>query len=217
MQILVLDGSSNRLQVGLVASGEIVRQRCAAIERGQAEAIAGLIASVLEGQVPLDAIAATTGPGNFTGLRAVLSVAEGLALALGVPVIGVSVPDALRASCDPVAGEVVWIVQAARTGLMALDVGDGPMLRPDGDWPTTSTSVVLVGSRAADLFPSLVERGVSARLGQARHPDIVAIADIAARQVAGQLPRQATTPLYLDAAVTTRGAAPRPPPSIACP
>ncbi len=62
--------------------------------RGQAEALMPLLEQtlVIRGLdwSDLDAIAVGIGPGNFTGIRISVSAARGLALALGIPAIGVS-------------------------------------------------------------------------------------------------------------------------------
>jgi tRNA threonylcarbamoyl adenosine modification protein YeaZ len=50
----------------------------------------------------LDAIGVGIGPGNFTGIRISVSAARGLALALGVPAVGVSLFDALALDAEDV-------------------------------------------------------------------------------------------------------------------
>lgn len=68
--------------------------------RGQAEALMPLIEGMMAeaGVAPgdLSAIGVGTGPGNFTGIRISVAAARGMALALGIPAIGVSSFEILR-------------------------------------------------------------------------------------------------------------------------
>ncbi len=83
----------------------IVAAHHALMERGHAEAIAPMVQAVLaEGDVTvkdLERIAVTTGPGTFTGLRIGLALAQGMGLALQIPVVGLS---SLLATAAPVLG-----------------------------------------------------------------------------------------------------------------
>lgn len=68
--------------------------------RGQAEHLMPLLEAVLTEKGltwrDLDAIAVGIGPGNSTGIRISISAARGLALALGIPAIGVSSFELMR-------------------------------------------------------------------------------------------------------------------------
>lgn len=67
--------------------------------KGHAEHLMAVIAEALEmggvGYADLDAVAVSTGPGSFTGVRVGVSTARGLALALKIPAIGVTTLEAL--------------------------------------------------------------------------------------------------------------------------
>lgn len=62
----------------------------------------------------LTAVAAARGPGSFTGLRVGLSVAQGLAVALGIPAYGIGSLDVLAAGLPPLVMPVRAVLAAGR-------------------------------------------------------------------------------------------------------
>ena len=108
MLILAIDTALDACSAGVLdtAQNRLIAQESLAMKRGHAEALMPLIARVMkESGVAfgaLDRIAATTGPGSFTGLRVGLSAARGIALAAGKPAVGVTT---LTAYAAPVVSE----------------------------------------------------------------------------------------------------------------
>ena len=88
------------------------------MSRGHAEALAPMVERVLKatdgGVASLTKIAVAVGPGSFTGMRIGLAMARAMALALGIPVVGVST---LVAYCgpmldDPKPGVIASVIDA---------------------------------------------------------------------------------------------------------
>jgi tRNA threonylcarbamoyladenosine biosynthesis protein TsaB len=100
------------------------------MERGHAEALGPMVerlfADAQSAPSQLTRIAVTYGPGTFTGLRIGLSFAKGMALALGVPLLGIN---SLKATAQHVTTEKVLIAhQAGGTGLYYWTGPEGPAL-----------------------------------------------------------------------------------------
>jgi tRNA threonylcarbamoyladenosine biosynthesis protein TsaB len=134
VRVLALDAATEACSVALLLNGEMMVR---SVESGKSSAqqILTLVEELMAaGQVALstlDGIAASIGPGAFTGVRISVAVAQGLAFGAGIPVTPVSTLEALAlqvlhdadaqqgaiACLDARMGEVYWgcfIADAAR-------------------------------------------------------------------------------------------------------
>ena len=91
--LLIVDASSSLCSVSLIADDRIIsleeRQ-----PRRHAQRLLPLVDDVLAqagvARQALDGLAFGRGPGSFTGIRIALSMVQGIALGLDIPVLGVS-------------------------------------------------------------------------------------------------------------------------------
>lgn len=107
MITLAIDTSAHLCAAALHDSDTdtIVAERTQDIGRGHAERLMDMIGEVLAeaviGYEDVNRVAVSVGPGSFTGVRVGLAAARGIALGLGVPVVGICALDALRMVAEP--------------------------------------------------------------------------------------------------------------------
>ena len=214
---LVLDGALRRCGVWAVSGGTVQASREAAGERAQAVWLAGMVRDLLaesQGADSLDLIAVTIGPGSFTGIRAALALAHGLGLGGGIPVIGVTVGEAIAERLPPDPGRELWVVTDSRRGRIFLERGLRAEAFELDALPAPAGSVTIAGDQAVPVAATLAAREFDVMLTEIRQPDALAILGAAVKRRDGELPPRAPLPLYIDApAVRFPASGPRPPPS----
>ena len=209
MKILAFDTAARACSAALLEDDRILSSRLREMERGQAEALLGLVEEVLaEAAVPfagLDRLATTLGPGSFTGLRVGLAAARGIALAGGLPVVGVTTFEAVANGVAPSEREGRRLLVALDTKRSDLYVqGFDEALRPFTQAevlvPSACASFghdgpLLIVGDGAPLLRDVFD-GQAARWSKAPgHPQATVIARLAAtREPAANL-----RPIYLRA------------------
>ncbi|MEF2073791.1 tRNA (adenosine(37)-N6)-threonylcarbamoyltransferase complex dimerization subunit type 1 TsaB [Consotaella aegiceratis] len=210
---------------GLVLAIDTAAARCAAcvydpsdgvvlaradpeIGRGHAERLMDILSSVLAEAsaefADIGKIAVTVGPGSFTGLRVGVAAARGLALARGVPAVGVSTLEALAEPHLDRGDPVLAVIDAKRGELYAALYGatGACLLEPAAVAPEDLAGrigalglqgpMTLVGT-GATIAAAILDR---ARIGTVREDvtcDIAVVARLGAARPAGHAP----VPLYL--------------------
>jgi len=124
MLILAFDTATDVATSALVESGEVLGERMSRAVT-LLEDVDALLRQAGARTRDVEGLAVGVGPGSFTGVRMGLATARGLALALGVPVAGVSTLDALAAG----APGAVPVVDARRHEVFVLQ-GEPRVLAP---------------------------------------------------------------------------------------
>jgi len=224
MKILAIDCATTACSVAIWIDGEVRAVERTELARGQGEALLPMIERVRAAAglafADLDRLAVTVGPGHFTGLRSGLAAARGLALATGLPLVGVTTLDAVAAGV-PVserAGAVLVVAldsKRAEAYVQSYAADLSPLAAPQARLPADyareltaralEARFVVAGDTAAELVRALEERGASVlRSKAAPRPDAAIVAALGA---AAPLPSAPPAPLYVHPVATT---SPRP-------
>ena len=224
MRILVLDSALARCTAAVVVDDAVAASRSEARKQGHEAILPVMARDVLDeagvtGERSLDLVAVTVGPGSFTGIRAALALAHGVGLALGIPVVGVTVGEAIADAFPRLGDRVLWTVTDSRRGHIFLERGDEIVSLAVAALPVPPRGVAVAGGAALHIAARLAAAGANVMLTDARYPLPRHIALVAARRHAGMLPPRPAQPLYVDPPEARPPAAGglRPPPSTDAP
>lgn len=197
MRFAALETSSDWCSAALWIDGEV-----ASIERRAPNRHSELALPMLEDLLgrtgikasDLDAVAFGAGPGSFTGLRIACGLAQGLAFARGIPVIGIPAFEAMAQEAVPGAGaaRVVACIDARmrevyysaleRTGDRWKAVVPAQCVPPDAATAPPGEGWLGCGS-GFSAFPGFLSNKITIVRAEV-HPTAIAVAQLAAARLA---------------------------------
>ena len=202
MRILALDAALARCAAAIVVDREMVAARQTDATQGHAALLPVMARDVLaEAAITaasLDLVAVTVGPGGFTGIRAGLALAHGIAVAVGVPVVGVTVGETLAESLPFLGERHLWTAIDSRRGRVFLERGDTVISASLDALPVPAGKVAVAGDAAPQVAARLAARDADVMLTNARLPLARHVAVVAERRIKGELRPLPAQPLYVD-------------------
>jgi tRNA threonylcarbamoyladenosine biosynthesis protein TsaB len=215
MKILALETATLAGGAALLDGGRVVGQSVLNIAITHSERVMAVVDRLLQDCgwdiKDLQGLAVSIGPGSFTGLRVGVATAQGLALALDVPVAPVPTLDALAATL-PFAEWPVCPVVDARKGEVYLSLyrwtGDAMKrewdylaLPPESAIERLAAPVIVLGDGVPACQPFLVRLGAGVRIASPAHslpsPAVVGELGHAMLESGQGVAGEALTPLYL--------------------
>lgn len=215
MNILALDTTLGACSAAVLRGEGLDAEIFSAFElraREHAEAIIPMVTKVMReaelGYGALDAIAVTSGPGSFTGVRVGVATARGLALATGMPIISATslevmahralgrveaAPDTLGIAVDARRGEV-YLALFDGAGALTLAPGAFTPEQAVDALPKTGR-VLLAGGGAALMAAAARNAGREAETDMSElQPDAASLARMALTR---EMLKEPLKPLYL--------------------
>lgn len=163
MRILALDTALGACSVALVEDGIIRARRYQDRTRGHAEVLMDLVSEVEDEagfrSLDCDRLAVSVGPGTFTGLRVSLAAARGLALATGLPLVGITTLQAIAAGDTLEHGQVIALLDAKRGEVY------GQVFDAGSQTPPKTQPQVLTHEAAQALVSQAMDQGVVSLVG----------------------------------------------------
>lgn len=214
-RLLAIDCSAGACSAAVAEDGETKAFERLRLARGHSEVVMPMVERVLAeaGRTAgdIDVVAATIGPGSFTGLRIGLAAARGLALAVGARTVPVTSLEALAHAAGPSETPLLVALDSKRGDLFCqwFDGGgravDEPSVRMAAEAVALAPGAVfrVAGDAAEALLTAAAVAGKSAVVSDGCDvPDARSVAAVALARAAagGDGPLR---PLYLKAPAVT--------------
>jgi len=155
VRILAFDTALGACSAAVWADGLVLARAFEPRSRGHAEALLPMIEAVLaEAGLRLDALdrlAVTVGPGSFAGTRVGLAAARGLALATGLPLVGVTTLEAVAFDLPAPAGSAI----------VSANDRCSPSIAAKKPWRPSSACALAVSPRRARPAASIALRAAN--------------------------------------------------------
>jgi len=190
MRFAALETSTDWCSVALWLDGEIRALERRAGNRHSEYALP-MLEALTKGVGPLDAIAFGAGPGSFTGLRIACGLAQGLAFAHGLPVLGVSTLEAMAeeagaprvVACLDARMREVYVANVERGDAGWIETEPARVLAPALVAPPPGTGWLGAGNGFA-AYPELARALALARVDATARPTAQAIGALAQPRLA---------------------------------
>jgi tRNA threonylcarbamoyl adenosine modification protein YeaZ len=198
--LLALDTATPAVTVALHDGTHALAELTTVDARRHGELLASSIDTVLGkagvSRLDLTAVAAGTGPGPYTGLRAGLVTARVLGSALGIPVLGVSTLDVIAADAAAAAGgrEFIVATDARRREVYwaRYDAAGTRLAGPAVSAPADIGRGVPVAGTGVRLYPDVLGEPI-----EPAYPAAATLARLAAQQLAAGTLTLGADPVYL--------------------
>ncbi|MFN8378898.1 MAG: tRNA (adenosine(37)-N6)-threonylcarbamoyltransferase complex dimerization subunit type 1 TsaB [Anaerolineae bacterium] len=168
--LLAIDTATQMLSIALHDGAEVHYEQIWRTANNHTTELAPAVeAAISRSPVPLTALAVAIGPGTYSGLRVGVSFAKGLALTLGVPLIGVTTLDILAAGQPSATGTLIAVAAAGRSRIIAGAYQQkAKRWKPRHAAETTTWAALLASLEGTSLITGEVDPDGRARIEEAR-------------------------------------------------
>lgn len=168
--LLAIDTATQILSIALHDGAEIHYEQVWRTANNHTIELAPAVESAIaHAPAPLNALAVAIGPGTYSGLRVGVSFAKGLALTLGIPLIGVTTLDILAAGQPATTGTLIAVAAAGRSRIIAGAYQQrSKRWKPRHTAETTTWAALLASLDGTTLISGEVDADGRARIEEAR-------------------------------------------------
>lgn len=227
--LLAIETAGSACSVAVGRGSAVLAAERQAIRYGHGEALLPMIDRVVMAaglpRSALDGIAVAVGPGGFTGIRVGLGAAQGIALALGARLVGVTSFDAVAAVLPPGRGAALVALDSRRDDLYVqlFDRGSGlPLADPaavladdlgDHIGALAPHEPLLIAGDMVEAAGAALSGRVAVEIAEGSAADACGVLAAALRQIEREPSDDPVRPLYLRPPDVTLPKQPPPPPA----